>query len=252
MQALGYIVFAFIGLVTGGLLNICIDHLPLSGSSSQPGDSESRRRTLNIKDLLLSLSSVRLPCSLSGKSVTHQRVLWVQAGAGAVFVFLFWRYGLTPQFGILALYSSIFIILLVIDLEHQMLPNKVVYPAMTAALMASFFLPEPGFTRALLGGIAGFGLFFVIALVARGGMGWGDVKLAGLVGLVTGLPQVFVALLTAILLGGVTAITLLALRIKHRKQVIPFGPFLAIGAMATLLYGKEIIDWYLTWLARVN
>jgi leader peptidase (prepilin peptidase)/N-methyltransferase len=75
-------------------------------------------------------------------------------------------------------------------------------------------------------------------------MGFGDVKMVGLIGLIIGWPQIFVAILIGILLGGLVAIFLLFLKIKGRKQTIPFGPFLAIGAIVTLLYGAEIWGWY--------
>jgi prepilin signal peptidase PulO-like enzyme (type II secretory pathway) len=75
-------------------------------------------------------------------------------------------------------------------------------------------------------------------------MGWGDVKMAALVGLVTGLRLVFVALLLAVIVGGLVAGFLLALRIKRRRQAIPFGPFLSLATIVTLLWGHSILSWY--------
>lgn len=75
-------------------------------------------------------------------------------------------------------------------------------------------------------------------------MGWGDAKMASLVGLITGY-LVFVALLLAVILGGLTAVVVLTLRLRKRKQTIPFGPFLSLATIATLLWGSNIIDWYL-------
>jgi prepilin signal peptidase PulO-like enzyme (type II secretory pathway) len=76
-------------------------------------------------------------------------------------------------------------------------------------------------------------------------MGWGDVKMAALIGLVTGFPLVFVALLLAVLAGGLVAGILLALRIKKRRQAIPFAPFLSLATIVTLLWGSDILSWYL-------
>jgi leader peptidase (prepilin peptidase)/N-methyltransferase len=75
-------------------------------------------------------------------------------------------------------------------------------------------------------------------------MGWGDVKLAALIGLVTGFPVVFIALLMGVILGGVVAVILLALKLKKRQEGIPFGPFLALAAIVTLLWGSNILSWY--------
>jgi leader peptidase (prepilin peptidase)/N-methyltransferase len=88
-------------------------------------------------------------------------------------------------------------------------------------------------------------MFLLVAIVSRGGMGWGDVKLAALIGLVTGFRLVFVALLMGIILGGVVAVLLLALKIKGRKEAIPFAPFLSLATIVTLLWGSDILDWYL-------
>jgi leader peptidase (prepilin peptidase)/N-methyltransferase len=76
-------------------------------------------------------------------------------------------------------------------------------------------------------------------------MGWGDVKLAALIGLATGFPLVFVAIIMAAILGGIVAVVLLATRRRGRREMIPFGPFLAVAAMATLLWGSSILSWYL-------
>jgi leader peptidase (prepilin peptidase)/N-methyltransferase len=94
----------------------------------------------------------------------------------------------------------------------------------------------------------GFVLLLIPALVFRGGMGFGDVKMAALIGLVTGFPGVFVALFVGIVLGGLVAIFLLLTRMKQRKDPIPFGPFLALATMATLLYGGQLLDHYLSLL----
>jgi leader peptidase (prepilin peptidase)/N-methyltransferase len=98
---------------------------------------------------------------------------------------------------------------------------------------------------AALGGAIGFVVFLLIALVSRGGMGWGDVKLAALIGLATGFPLVFVAIIMAAILGGIVAVALLVARRRGRREMIPFGPFLAVAAMVTLLWGSNILSWYL-------
>jgi leader peptidase (prepilin peptidase)/N-methyltransferase len=77
-------------------------------------------------------------------------------------------------------------------------------------------------------------------------MGEGDIKMAGLIGLAVGYPLVFISILLSIILGGVVAMILILFKLKGRKQSIAFGPFLAIGAMATLLWGNEILGWYLS------
>ena len=110
------------------------------------------------------------------------------------------------------------------------------------------FLPRQGIISGVIGGAAGFLFFFIVVLITPKGMGMGDVKLATFIGLVTGFPYVVVALLIGIITGGIVAVALLALRIKGRKDAIPYGTFLAIGPIITLLWGQPIFDWYLNLL----
>jgi leader peptidase (prepilin peptidase)/N-methyltransferase len=152
----------------------------------------------------------------------------------------------------MAFYACLFISIFVIDLEHGLILNKVVYPSIVVALLLAL-LPRPwltqwivtGIANAAIGGAIGFGLFLLIALVSRGGMGWGDVKLAALIGLATGFPLVFLSIIMGAILGGIVAVALVIAKKRKRRQTIPFGPFLAVAAMITLLWGSNIMNWYL-------
>jgi len=84
-----------------------------------------------------------------------------------------------------------------------------------------------------------------VFIIYPSGMGLGDVKLAGLIGLAVGFPMVLVALFIGIILGGLVAILMLSLKLKSRKDVMPYGVFLGIGPIITLLWGKSILSWYL-------
>ncbi len=181
----------------------------------------------------------------------------VELGTGILFAFLYWHYGLGGELVIATFYCCLFVVLLITDLEHTILPNKIVYPGIGAALivatLGSIFGFEPsvvtnsGFelwiVDAAIGGCIGFGFLLIVALISRGGMGWGDVKLAGLVGLVTGYPLVFIAMFLAIVSGGLVAAVLLLFKLKSRKDIIPFGPFLCLAAMATLFWGNDLLSW---------
>jgi prepilin signal peptidase PulO-like enzyme (type II secretory pathway) len=170
-----------------------------------------------------------------------------------IFAFLYWHYGLSPGLGVMAFYACLFIIIFVIDLEHGLILNKVVYPGMVVALLLALFLPQPwliqwtvpGVANAAIGGGIGFVIFFLIAIASRGGMGWGDVKLGALIGLATGFPLVFFSMIIGAILGGVVAVVLVIVKKRKLKATIPFGPFLALAAMVTLLWGSSILSWYL-------
>jgi leader peptidase (prepilin peptidase)/N-methyltransferase len=178
----------------------------------------------------------------------------VEIGTGVLFGYLYWHYmvwhhGLGIELAVVAFYSCLFIVLLVIDLEHGLILNKIIYPALAVALLFSIFLPQskivPEIKQAAIGGGIGLGLFLLIVLISKGGMGWGDVKLAALIGLVTGFPLILVALLMGIILGGLVAGVLLLFKIKKRREAIPFGPFLSLATIVTLLWGSDILSWYL-------
>ena len=152
---------------------------------------------------------------------------------------------------LVAPFLGVLLALTAIDLEHRRLPNRIVYP--TAALAGAWivgtrFVDGPlDPSRAAVGALAFGGSLLVVSLASRGGMGLGDVKLAGLIGLVVGaidLASVAVAAGAAVLLGGLVAVVAL-LRGAGRRTAIPFGPMLAAGALVALVAGRDIADAYL-------
>lgn len=134
-----------------------------------------------------------------------------------------------------------------VDLHDYIIPNELVLFSLAVGLAMLFILPYPAKTwlQGLLGAAAAFGFLLLLAVLARGGMGMGDVKLGAVIGLFLGLFWVPMGLIIAFLLGGVVGVGLLALRRKGRKDQIPFGPYLALGAIITAIYGPAILVWYL-------
>jgi len=147
-------------------------------------------------------------------------------------------------------------------IRDRLILNKIVYPAVVVAVIISFFqpplgvinvpLPWPtiasgvsGMVSSVIGGATGFILLLIPAIIYPAGIGWGDVKMAALIGLVTGFPLVFVALFTGIVCGGLVAGLLLLLKMKGRREAIPFAPFLSLATIVTLLWGSNILDWYM-------
>jgi len=262
MEVILAVVFGWLGAAIGSFLNVCIDRLPAGKSLlNPPSHCDACGHRLAVKDLIpvFSYLWLRRHCRYC-RATIPRRLLWVEIGSGLLLAFVYWRYGLSVDFAITAGYCYLFIVLMVIDLEHKLILNKIVYPAMIVALLISILLPLNGIFSAqsriiplpwpqavdgVIGGAIGFLFLLIPALVYRGGMGWGDVKMAGLIGLVTGFLLVFVAMLMGVILGGLVAGILLALRKKTRKEPIPFGPFLAVATIVALLWGNNILSWYL-------
>jgi leader peptidase (prepilin peptidase)/N-methyltransferase len=242
------IISGLFGLVIGSFLNVCIDRLPAKKSLAYPpSHCDACHHPLSIKDLfpVISYLWLRGKCRYCGARIPV-RVPCVELGTGVLLAFLFWHYGLTWQFPLIAFYSCVLLVLAFIDLEHRLLLNSIIYPTAIIAFIIGFFLPEFNIYKGVLGGVTGFAILLIIGIIFRGGMGFGDIKLAGLMGLMTGFPNIFVALMGGIILGGLLAIALLTLKKKGRKDMIPFGPFLALGTLVALLYGNQIIHWYLS------
>jgi len=181
----------------------------------------------------------------------------VEGITGLLFALLYWKFGLGLELGISLIYTSLLVIIFVIDMEHQLVLDKITYPAMVLALAFSFFWPGLGVISALgegalsrvvsslAGGAIGLVIMALPLIIYHRGMGMGDVKLGALVGLMGGYPLVFVAIMLSVITGGLVAAILLLLGIKKRKDPIPFAPFLATSAMITLLWGQAIWQWYL-------
>lgn len=254
MEAIPIVIFALLGMTIASFLNVCIDRLPANQSLVfPPSHCAACNRRLAIKDLIpvFSYLWLRGRCRYCGAAIP-KRILWVEISTAALFGLACWQYNLSIELAVALFYICIFMVLMVIDWEKGLILNKIVFPAIVAAIVISaafsLFLPDieivPFIGRAAAGGGIMLALFLLIVIVSRGGMGWADVKLAALIGLVTGFPMVFVALLIGVILGGVVAVLLLVFKIKKRKEAIPFGPFLAIATIVTLLWGNSILSWY--------
>jgi len=264
MEILLAILFGFIGIAVGSFLNVCVDRLP-SGNSIiyPPSHCDACNHPLAPKDLipLFSYLWLRGRCRYCQARVPL-RVFSLELGTGLLFAFLYLHFGLGAELAVTAFYASLFIVIGVIDLEHKLILNKIVYPMAVVALLLDIFLRQPGILDFLLpqppvlgaliggangivSGAIGFVLLLIPALVSRGGMGFGDIKMVALIGLVTGFPLVLVALFLGIVLGGLVASVLLLFRIKKRKEAVPFGPFLAVATILTLLWGSDLLSWYL-------
>ncbi len=262
MTILLTIIFVLLGFAVGSFLNVCIDRLPSRKSLvAPPSHCDNCEQRLSFRDLIpvLSYLWLRGRCRHC-RAPIPRRVLLVEVATGVIFSLAFWRFGLSSEFALTAFWSCVFLIVIFIDWEKQLILNRVTYPAAMIALAVlaidSVFpeagilgnldlVPQPSILSGVIGGAIGFAFFMIVFLVSRGGIGIGDIKLAGLIGLVTGVPLFIVALLLGIFLGGVVAIIILLLKKKGRKDVIPYGTFLGIGPIVTLLWGSEIYNWYM-------
>lgn len=161
----------------------------------------------------------------------------LEVGMAAAFAVTWWRFATEPALMLLVwLYAAYLLVVAVIDFEHRRVLNVMLVPGAVGALLGSFIPGAPGPISALLGGAIGFGVFLVIFILGRGSMGAGDVKLAGVIGLMTGMPAVAAALAVGIVLGGLAAIVLIVSRRGGRTSLMAYGPYLALGALLVLWF----------------
>lgn len=225
---------ALVGLLVGGFLNWAGDYLPRFASSSAVPSIESTCRPVPaLWHLLTSSTSWRSPSRL-------QKSSWlgvaVELFTALLFAYLWNRLGPSWELLLLAFTCSFFLLIVIIDLRYRLVLNVMVYPAMVVTLLLRLLLPGSGAVTALVGGAIGLALFLLTALLRPGGLGAGDVKLATLIGLILGFPQVLWALALGILAGGIVAIFLILTRRGELKSYIPYAPFLCLGAIVALLY----------------
>ena len=141
-------------------------------------------------------------------------------------------------------FAAVLIAVAAIDLEHHIVPNRIVVPALVFGLAATAVLQTDELPEALAAGAGAFAFLLLAALAYPAGMGMGDVKLAGVMGLYLGI-EVIPAMLIAFLAGSVVGIVRIAREgAEARKSGVPFAPFLAFGGLVALLVGDEIIDFY--------
>ena len=241
------VVSLLFGLVIGSFLNVVVYRLPRRESLVRPGSHCPRcghairwYHNLPVAGWLI----LRGHCRDCGERISWRYPL-VESLTGGLFVAAFFVFGLGGRLLLGWAFIAIMIIIVFIDLDHQIIPDKIVLPAAAAGLAASIALRPSGWWEYLVAAAGAAGFLFVIALIWAGGMGFGDVKMALLMGAVLGR-SVIVALFLAFFLGGIVGVALIATKVKSRKDRIPFGPFLAAGSIIALLCGQAILDLYLS------
>jgi leader peptidase (prepilin peptidase)/N-methyltransferase len=250
------LIFILFGLVVGSFLNVVIDRLPAGQSLAYPpSHCPACDKRLGVKDLVpvLSYTLLKGRCRYCGQHIPLRLPL-VEAATGVAFGLLFAYFGFSPELAIALFYFCLLLVIAVIDLEHQMIFPIMIVPAIVLALLFSLLLPHsssiPQIKFTAIGGAIGFGVMLLIYIFAfiryrsANAFGFGDVYLGALMGVILGSPKVIVGILLAVYIGGVAAIILIAIKVKTRKQIIPFGPILVVGTGIAFIWGTPIWNWY--------
>jgi leader peptidase (prepilin peptidase)/N-methyltransferase len=234
-------------LLIGSFLNVVAHRLPrgeslVSPGSRCPGCGAPVRPYDNVP--VLSWLGLRGRCRACGERISW-RYPAVELATGALYAAVVAARDDAAGIALGLILVTALVPIVLIDLERRLIPNVITAPAAVAALVAGLALDLDGVPEQLIAGAAAGGFFLLAALAYPRGMGMGDVKLAGVLGLCLGravAPALMIALLSGVLVGGVV-IARLGTRVG-RKTAVPFGPFLALGGLVALFAGDAVVDWY--------
>ncbi|GAA2711298.1 hypothetical protein GCM10009865_35500 [Aeromicrobium ponti] len=170
----------------------------------------------------------------------------IELATGLLFVFAFHQIGFHLELIVALTFISLLVIIFVSDIVYMIIPDKVLLFFLPILMLERIAVPLSPWWDSTLGAFAGFLLLFAIAIVSKGGMGGGDIKLYFLVGIVLGFKLTMLSFFLATLAGAGYGFSGMLLGKYKKRQPVPFGPFIAAGAVLAYFYGEEIIDWYFT------
>jgi leader peptidase (prepilin peptidase)/N-methyltransferase len=245
------VVSIIFGAIVGSFLNVCIFRVPKEESIVTPGSHCPHCKTpIRFYDNIPLVSYLLLKgkCRHCNEPISFQYPLIEGLTAICSFVIII-KFG--PSLNYLFYFSFVaaLIVITVIDLYYQIIPDVISIPGIGVGLLGSLFFPGITFLDSLIGVLVGGGSLFLVAtlyqwLFKREGMGGGDVKLLAMIGGFLGWKSVILTILLSSFIGSIVGILVMIFKGKDFKTAIPFGPFLSIGAVISLFYGEFIIGWY--------
>jgi leader peptidase (prepilin peptidase) / N-methyltransferase len=247
-----HIVSIIFGALVGSFLNVCIFRLPKEESIVWPGSHCPHcKNPIKFYDNIPLISYIFLKgrCRHCHSPISFQYPLIEGITALGSFI-LFMKFGLSLSYLFYFSFVAALIVITVIDLYHQIIPDVISLPGIGVGLLASLITPQITLFNSLIGILMGGGSLFLVATVyqwlfKREGMGGGDVKLLAMIGAFLGWKAVILTILSSSLIGSIMGIIVMVLKGKDFKYAIPFGPFLSLGAVISLFYGENLIRWYL-------
>jgi leader peptidase (prepilin peptidase)/N-methyltransferase len=247
-MALAIALAAVGGLVVGSFLNVVAYRLPRDESlvhprSRCPSCDTQLRAIDNVP--VVSWLALRGRCHHCGAAISARYPL-VELATGALYAAVVATQDDAARIVLGLVLVTVLVPITLIDLDHRIIPNVITGPAAVAALVVIAALDTDFLVEAIVAAIGGGAFFLIAALLYPRGMGMGDVKLAGVLGLYLGravAPAILIALVAGVLVGA--AIIARKGAVEGRKTAVPFGPFLALGGMVAFFVGNELVDAYL-------
>lgn len=258
MGSIIFIAFLF-GAVIGSFLNVCIYRLPRGESVAWPSSHcPSCQQPIAWYDNIPMVSFLVLggQCRRCAAPISWRYPV-VELANAVGYALLVWRFGLGwPTLAYAVLFSALLVVT-AIDLVHFIIPNVITIPGILVGLVAAATILPVGIWNALLGVLIGGGVLWLLALVSpyvfgKEGMGGGDIKLLAMIGAFLGWKPTVLTIMIGSIAGSVVGLTLIGLKMMQRDQYIPFGPFLALGAVLALFFYQDLMDWYWGLLSEIR
>ena len=238
--------FFIYGIIFGSFFNVVGLRVPKKESIvSPPSHCTKCNRRLRPLDLIpiFSYLVLRGKCRGCGQKISPVYPL-IELVTGVLFAFSFIRLGFSFELIIALLFVSLLVIITVSDIAYMIIPDKVLLPFAIAFLILRWLIPTSPWWDSLLGAAVGFSILYLIAVVSKGGMGGGDIKLFFVIGLVLGTVNTLLTLFLASLIGSVVGIYVLKKTGKGRKTPVAFGPSIAAAAVISYFFGADFVEWY--------
>ena len=241
----------FLGLIIGSFLTVCIYRVPRELSIVSPRSAcVSCNQTICWYDNIpiLSFLLLRGRCRYCQASILPRYPI-IELSNGLGYMAVLWRFGWGWESVVYATFFSALLTITWIDWDHQIIPDVISLPGIILGILAASTVLPTGFVNSMIGVLVGGGVLLFMAwispfLFGKEGLGGGDIKLLAMVGAFLGWQAALATLMLASIVGAVIGIVLLAFKVLKRGQYIPFGPYLALGAVLALFFGADMMDWY--------
>jgi leader peptidase (prepilin peptidase)/N-methyltransferase len=242
----------FIGMCIGSFLNVCIYRLPAGKSIVHPASAcpvcgNTIRWYDNIPVISYIVLRGRCRSCHTGISIRYP-VIELLCGLFAMAIWMHYGYSLSAL--IYFILIAALLLITFIDIDHRIIPDIISLPGIPLGFLSSFILPQLGWSDSLLGIAAGGGSLLAVAwgyqmVTGKEGMGGGDIKLLAMIGAFLGWKGVLFTIMASSLIGTVVGVVVMLRAGRDMKMAMPFGPFLAMGAIIYIYLGPQLIEWYL-------
>lgn len=244
------ILFFVYGIIFGSFFNVVGLRVPVRASIVHPpSHCPNCQHRLTVRDLVpvFSYIALRGACRKCQQRISPLYPV-MELLTGSLFVFAYVTFGFQPELVVAIMFFSLFVIITVSDITYMLIPDRVLLFFAVIFVGLRIWTPLTPWWDSLVGAVVGFSLLLLIAVISKGGMGGGDIKLFFVIGLVLGTTNTLLTLFIAALLGAIVGLFVVKKKKSSTKTPIPFGPFIALGAIIVYVWGNQIVEWYIQML----